>query len=142
MTINKQRRALLQGASLGGLATAIPLASAATAKFAADALQRHEFPTPDFDSLIGDKVTVDNQDGHTVKAEVVEVIELAFDSNLHQRPGYLRPGAKLVRLEVQGDEHFQGDLCTVSHQKLGKLQLLVTQVPNKHGKIGLEVVFN
>lgn len=142
MTINKHRRALLQGVSLGSLASAVPLASAATAKAAANALQRNEFPVPDFDSLLGDLVTIDNQTGHRVKAEVVEVADLAFDSNVHQRPVYLRPGAKLVRLEVQGDEQFQGDLCTVSHRKLGQLQLLLTQVPNKHGKLGLEVIFN
>ncbi|RBP48758.1 DUF6916 family protein [Arenicella xantha] len=140
-TLNR-RRSFLQCVTLGGVAIASPLTSTAALNSLADGLQRTEFPLPDFDNLIGEVVQISCVDSGVCHATVSEVANIEFESDTVQRPKYLRQTAKVVRFDVDGTMEFSNTLYHVSHPMLGKLELLLSPVPDADGAIGLEAVFN
>ncbi|MEM7357657.1 MAG: hypothetical protein AAF431_00965 [Pseudomonadota bacterium] len=142
MTTDKNRRSFLQGAALAGAAVAAPLTATAAAKKAADSLQRAEFPMPDFDSIAGDTVSITTVEGIVAKGVIEEVKDLPVDSPLDARPGYVRHCAKVVRFKVAGADQFNNELHQVKHSKLGKMDLLLSAVPDADGNYGLEAIFN
>lgn len=142
MNTNKQRRSFLQGGALAGVAVAMPLSAGAALKAAADGLEKTEFPLPDFATLVGESVVVSNVDGLRLKATIEEVADINYASDPVQRPGYLRPNAKVVRFSLDDDVPCENTLYQVSHAKLGRMELLLAPVPDAKGKLGLEAIFN
>jgi hypothetical protein len=107
-----------------------------------DQLQRSEFPLPDFDSHLNELVTIRQPDGDTLGAEIESVDDVTSECSQHRRPDYLRSCAKVVRFKVDGAEHLKSEIYQVHHSALGKMDLLLTAVPNTKGEYGLEAVFN
>lgn len=139
---DKQRRLLLQSAAVGSVAAGAPLVSSASAKPLLDKIQRDEFPTPDFESFLGETVQLKGDTGVHHKATIVEVENLSYECAVHRRPGFLKECATVLRLNVDNIEDFDDQVYQLSHAKLGKHQLMFTVVPNAKGNFGLEAVFN
>lgn len=139
---NNERRIVLKGAAVAGIASSMPIAAGAALKPVVDGLERSEFPMPDFKSVEGDSVKLRSALGETMTAEIVEVSDMPFTCQAHVRPAHLRSCAKVVRFEVAGAADLESDLYQVSHSQLGKMELLMTSVPDAAGKVALEAVFN
>lgn len=142
MTTDKNRRSFLQGAAIAGAAAAAPVTASAAIKAASDTLQRAEFAMPDFESAAGDKVSITTADGIVAKGVIEEVKDLPVESPLDSRPGHVRHCAKIVRFKVAGADQFNNELHQVKHSKLGKMDLLLSAVPDANGNYGLEAIFN
>ncbi len=142
MTINKNRRSFMQGSVIAGAAAVVPLGHSTVAQAAADKLQKMEFPLPDFAALEGDEVRIKKSDNTVVTAVIEEVSDIENQSRQHQRPAYLRDNTKVVRFNLSGAESFDNEIYQVSHEKLGKLDLLLSVVPDAKGRLGLEAIFN
>ena len=142
--IKVARRTVLKSAAIGGATAAAGLSATATAalKPIADTLERNEFPTPDFESAVGDKVSITDFDGILQKAKLVEVVDLEFNSAMHTRPAHLRASSKVVRFETDNAHEFDNKMYSVKHKTLGRMDLLLSAVPDEKGVVSLEAVIN
>ena len=137
-----ERRSLLKSAAIGGVAVSLPISVSAALKPVVDGLERAEFPMPDFNSVKGDSVAIRSVLGDRHQAEVIEVSEMPFACQAHTRPAHLRSCAKVVRFKVADAGLFENEVYQLSHPQLGKMDLLLSVVPNANGELGLEAVFN
>jgi hypothetical protein len=137
-----KRRSLLKVVAVTGAAASMPVTASATLKPIFGALHKAEFPMPDFASVVGEAVSIVCADGIALKAEIAEVQELEFNCAAHKRPNYLRSCASVVRFRVADTKPFSNDTYQLKHSKLGKMDLLLSVVPDANGELGLEAVFN
>ncbi|MGH1541827.1 MAG: DUF6916 family protein [Arenicella sp.] len=140
--INNQRRSLLKGAALTGAAASMPLSAGAAVTPIFDKLQRDEFPLPDFASAVEDLVSIQTEDGSVLNATIESVQDMAFECAQHSRPNYLRHCAKVVRFKLANAEQLKNEVYQVKHSKLGKMDLLLSAVPDAQGTWGLEAILN
>lgn len=140
--INNNRRTFLQGAALTGVAAVTPISASTAIQTITDKLERAEFALPDFSAFVGDSVSIKTADGLIVDAIIAEVSDMQCESKQHKRPAYLRACAKVVRFKVAEGKQFVNDVHQVEHAQLGKMDLLLSAVPNADGVIALEAVFN
>ena len=138
----KQRRSFLQGSVLAGAAAGASLPVGASLQPVFDKVQKAEFPMPDFKAVAGESVSIRSADGQSYRAKLVEVQEMNFQCQHHQRPAYLRDCSVVARFEVSSIESFSDDVYQLSHDKLGKMDVLFSVVPDTTGKLALEAVFN
>ena len=137
-----ERRSLLKGVVATGAAASLPLSVSAALKPILDEVQKAEFPMPDFVSAVGDTVSIRCTAGISHTAEIAEVAELPFNCASHTRPGYLRGCASVVRFRVTEIEAFGNEVYRLAHPQLGKMDVLLSVVPDARGELGLEAVFN
>ena len=139
---DRKRRMLLQGAAIGTVAAGAPLTAGAAVQPVLDKLQRGEFPTPDFDSFLGESVSLKGADGLRHRATIAEVENLSYECSMHRRPSFVKDCATVVRLEVADVEAFDDQVYQMSHPQLGKHPVMFSVVPDKKGDLALEAVFN
>lgn len=142
MTTDKNRRSFLQGAALAGATAATPVTASAVIKTTANTLQANEFPLPEFESMTGLPVTILSSGGDVYSGIVVEVESVEFECSMHARPAYLRACSKVVRFEVENAQELVSDIYQVRLPKHGKMDLMLTVVPDVKGRFGVEAVFN
>lgn len=142
--IQVNRRLLLKGAAIGSATAAVSLSVPASAalKPLSNTLERNEFPLPDFDSAVGDKVSISDFDGIVQKAKLVEVVDLDYTNKVHRRPSHLRTSSKVLRFETANAQDFANKVYSVQHARLGSLDLLLSAVPDEDGKVSLEAIIN
>ena len=139
---NKERRTLLKGVAVTGAIASIPFSASAALKRVVDGIEPSGYPTPNFESVKGELVNLKTQSGVSYKAKIAEVSELSFHCQTHKRPAHLRSCTTVVRFEVANAAELESDLYQLSHSTLGKMDLLMTMVPNIKGQMALEAVFN
>ena len=140
--IVQPRRSFLQGAAIAGAVVSLPLSASAALQPLLDKVQSTEFSMPDFESITGQTVSIRTAQGTTHKGVISEVQNIEFQCSTHSRPTYLRAHSKVVRFNVVDADTIVSDLHQVKMPQLGKMDMLLTVVPDADGVMGLEAVFN
>jgi hypothetical protein len=133
---------LLKGVVFAGATASMPITASEALNPVFSALQKAEFPMPEFKSVLGEGVLILSADGVAHNAEIAEVQELNYHNPEHVRPNYLRSCATAVRFHVLDTQPCSNNNFQLNHSTLGKMDLLLSVVPDANGNLGLEAVFN
>ena len=140
--MSKSRRNFIKSVGTAGAVSTLPVAGAAFSCDNKDTASLAGTDISPFQQAVGEKVTLTDAEGISHKATITEVQEMEFECAQHKRPAHLPKCANVVRFELDDAGELAGDVYRLKHSTLGKMDLLLSAVPDKTGVVGLEAVFN